>query len=80
MKTPDSLDRRQFLRAGTRYALLSALGGLAVAGELKRRRLADDPNCIRVWTCADCVEFGGCTKPKAQDFRQAQPPADGRPQ
>jgi hypothetical protein len=79
MKPSDSLDRRQFLQAGTRYALLSALGSLAVAGELKRRRLADDPNCVRVWTCADCVEFGACAKPKAQDFRRTPSPADARP-
>jgi hypothetical protein len=79
MKPSDSLDRRQFLQAGTRYALLSALGGLAVAGELKRRRLADDPNCVRLWTCTDCVEFGSCAKPKAQDFQQAQLQTDARP-
>jgi hypothetical protein len=72
MKPRDPLDRRQFLRSGTRYALLAGLGGLIVTGEAKRRRLGDDPNCIRVWTCADCVEFGGCTKSKAEDFRQAK--------
>ena len=69
MKPRDALDRRQFLRSGTRYALLAGLGGLIVTGEAKRHRLANDPNCIRVWTCAACVEFGGCTKPKAEDFR-----------
>lgn len=52
--------------------MLAGLGGLVVAGETKRRRLANDPNCIRLQTCADCVEFGGCTKPKAEDFRQAK--------
>ncbi len=67
-----SLDRRQFLTSGTRYVLLAGLGGLVVAGETKRRRLANDPNCIRPWTCADCAEFGGCTKPKSEDFRQAK--------
>ncbi len=68
----NSLDRREFLRSGTRYVLLAGLGGLVVAGESKRRRLANDPNCIRLQTCADCVEFGGCTKPKAEDFRQTK--------
>ena len=72
MNPTTSLDRRQFLRSGTRYALVAGLGGLLVAGEAKCRRLANDPNCIRLWTCADCVEFGGCTKPKAEDFRQAK--------
>lgn len=52
--------------------MLASLGGLAVAGELKRRRLANDPNCIRLWTCADCAEFDGCAKPKAATFQQSQ--------
>lgn len=68
----ESLNRRAFLKTGTRYAMLASLGGLAVAGELKRRRLASDPNCIRLWTCADCAEFGGCTQPKAATFQQSQ--------
>ncbi len=68
----NSLDRRAFLRSGTRYVLLAGLGGLVVAGESKRRRLANDPDCIRVWTCDDCAQFGGCTKPKAEDFRQTK--------
>lgn len=72
MMNARSLDRRQFLKAGTRYALLGGLGGLVVAGETKRRRLANDPNCIRLLTCADCMEFGGCAKPKAEDFRQVK--------
>ncbi len=72
-----SLNRRQFLKSGARYGLLGGLGGLLVAGNTKRRRLANDPNCIRVWTCADCVEFGRCTKPKAGDFRQAKAQGGG---
>ncbi|MBN8461046.1 MAG: hypothetical protein J0M04_24720 [Verrucomicrobia bacterium] len=71
MNPSTPLDRRRFLQAGTRYVLLTALGGLAVVAEAKRRRLSNDPNCIRLWTCADCVEFGSCSKPKAQDFRQS---------
>jgi len=72
MNPSASLDRRQFLKSGARYALLAGLGGLAVTGEAKRRRLENDPNCVHLWTCADCAEFGDCAKPKAQDFRQAQ--------
>jgi len=79
MNPSTSLDRRQFLKSGMRYALLTGLGGLAVVGEAKRRRLENEPNCVRVWTCADCVEFGVCAKIKAQDFRLAQPQANARP-
>jgi hypothetical protein len=72
MNPLEQLDRRRFLKSGTRYALLTGLGGLVVVAETKRRRLADDPNCIRLWTCADGAEFGGCTKTKADNFRQGQ--------
>jgi hypothetical protein len=60
---------RQFLKSGGRYALLSSLAGIGVASEIKRRKLENDPNCTKLWTCADCVEFGGCAKPKADSFR-----------
>lgn len=74
------LSRRKFLKSGARYSMLAGLGGLLTTEELKRRRLANDPNCIRVWTCADCAEFGGCTKNKALDFRSAHPrPIDAKP-
>lgn len=72
MNHSTSFDRRQFLKSGMRYTLLTGLASLAVVGEVKRRRLANDPNCVHVWTCADCIEFGACVKPKAQDFRQTQ--------
>lgn len=72
MNPIEHLDRRRFLKSGARYALLTGLGGLVVVAETKRRRLADDPNCIRLWTCQDCAEFGGCTKTKAERFRTGQ--------
>ena len=72
MNLSSSLDRRQFLKSGMRGVLLTGLGALAVAGEAKRRRLENDPNCVHIWTCADCVEFGACAKPKAEDFRHVR--------
>jgi len=68
----EKVNRRRFLVSGTRHALLAGLGGLMVVADAKRRRLANDPNCIRLWTCADCVEFGGCAKTKAERFRRGQ--------
>jgi hypothetical protein len=79
MNPLEQLDRRRFLTAGTRYALLAGMAGLAVVAEIKRGRLAHDPNCIRLWTCADCAEFGGCPKTKAADFRQARSASPKRP-
>ena len=76
MNRPTLLDRRHFLKSGMRGVLLTGLGALAVAGEAKRRRLENDPNCVHIWTCGDCVEFGACAKPKAEDFRQARRTSD----
>ena len=46
-----------------------ALAAFAGWQEVKRRRLANDPNCLKLTVCSDCVEFGRCTKPKAQNAR-----------
>lgn len=62
-------NRRGFLKASLRAAVLTLLGWFAVAQETKRRRLADDPRCIRVSACQDCFEFGGCGKSKAVETR-----------
>ncbi len=63
-------NRRQFFKAGARVV---ALGGMAAYGAwqtFKARRLKNDPNCIRLTTCNQCVEFAtGCQLPKAENFR-----------
>ena len=49
------------------------MGGMAVYAVwqvVKTERLKGDPRCVRLHTCADCVEFGGCDKPKAEAFRR----------
>jgi hypothetical protein len=48
MNLATPLERRQFLKSGMRYALFAGLGGLAVASEAKRRRLDNDPYCVRI--------------------------------
>jgi hypothetical protein len=64
-------NRREFLMASGRYLGLGALASLVAAQEMKRRRLEGDPNCIRIATCRECIEFQGCNKTKAQEFRIA---------
>ena len=67
---PDrSIDRRSFFVAAARSGVLLALATLAAWQETKRRRLATDPNCLKLAGCSECVEFGRCTKPKAQSVR-----------
>ncbi len=64
--------RRRFLTAGVRYLALGGLGAFTVAETVKSRRLANDPNCIKLHVCADCIEFSsGCAKPKATDARNS---------
>jgi len=69
MKLVAACNRREFLKSTPRHLLLAGLAGLGVTGELKRRRLRGDPNCLQLLTCADCVELGGCTKAQATAFR-----------
>jgi len=62
--------RRQFFAIGMRTVIIGGIGSFALSQEAKRRRLANDPNCIRLDTCQDCVELpAGCTKDKAENFR-----------
>ena len=62
--------RRDFFAIGMRTVIIGGIGGYALSQEAKRRRLANDPNCIRLNTCQDCVELpSGCQKDKAQNFR-----------
>jgi len=62
-------NRRQFLNASARYVILGGLATYAVSQGLKAGRLVADPNCVKLYSCSDCVEFARCTKTKADDFR-----------
>jgi hypothetical protein len=64
-----SVTRRGFFVSAARSGALLALATLAAWQETKRRRLANDPNCLKLSVCSECVEFGRCTKPKAQSAR-----------
>jgi hypothetical protein len=61
--------RREFLISSGRYLGFGALASLVAMQEVKRRRLEGDPNCIRIVTCGDCIEFQGCEKTKARQAR-----------
>ena len=67
-----SVNRRGFFVTAARSGALLALGTLAAWQEIKRRRLTNDSNCIKLSVCSDCVEFGHCTKPKAQSARESR--------
>ena len=72
-QSPASPDRRKFFATGARTLAAGGLAAFVALQEVKRRRLAGDPNCIRLDTCSDCVELGaGCQLDKAEDFRARQ--------
>ena len=66
------VNRRGFFIAAARSAAFLALTTFAAWEETKRRRLANDPNCLRLSACSECIEFGRCTKPKSQSARQSR--------
>ena len=68
----NSESRRRFLLAGGRLLALGGLTSFVLTQEAKRGRLANDPNCIKLYTCKECIEFGRCAKPKAEHFRSSQ--------
>jgi len=63
------VNRRGFFTTAARSAALLALGAFAGWEEIKRRRLTNDPTCIKLTTCSECAEFVRCTQPKAQSAR-----------
>ena len=70
MSEKSTKNRREFLASSAR---LLAFGGLGVYGfsqVARGRRLEHDPSCIKLDTCQACIEFGGCTKTKAEHARE----------
>lgn len=64
-------NRREWFLTLARSTALFTLAAFAMWEEVKRRRLANDPNCVKLSTCSNCVEFRRCTKPKAELARSA---------
>ena len=72
MKQEDNsnVDRRGFFQAGVRAVVLGGMAAYATWQTFKANRLKNDPNCIRLYTCDECVELtSGCKLPKAENFR-----------
>jgi len=65
--------RREFLTSSTRWIAIGGMAALATTQAYKSQRLAGDPNCIRLNTCADCIELSsGCQLSKALAFRHTK--------
>lgn len=61
--------RRQLFLASGRVLGLGGLAAFVAAQEFKRQRLANDPNCVKISPCQECLELSRCGKPKAEKFR-----------
>ncbi|MFA5191084.1 MAG: hypothetical protein WC740_10170 [Verrucomicrobiia bacterium] len=61
--------RREFLRSGLRYAILTALA--AVAGVLVARRTAtpEQAGCPKIRLCCGCASLPTCVLPQAAEVR-----------
>lgn len=68
----DAANRREFLRGGLRYALLTTLG--AVSATLARKPGAAMPGqtCINQGICSGCTAFTACGLPQALSAQQAR--------
>ena len=75
MKTERSnpvADRREFLRTGTRYVLLTALGAVSVT-LLKRGGDGHlGQTCINQAVCSSCAAFVDCGLPQALSAKAAK--------
>ncbi len=63
------LARRDLLHGGARVALVGGLFAYFLQQRKRALLLVDDPSCVKLETCAECIEFGGCTLPKSEDHR-----------
>jgi len=65
--------RRDFFATGMRCVIVGGIGSFAAMQEFKRQRLVNDPNCIKLETCSQCIELpAGCSLDKAENFRVEQ--------
>lgn len=64
--------RRKFLGASARFAVVGGIIAFVLAQEQKRRRLENDPACVRLNPCEECGKFQLCALPKAKDARSSQ--------
>ena len=67
---PSTFNRRELLESVVRFGFLGAAGVFTVQQLRRAERLKDDPTCIKLDTCNECIEFGGCSLPKSVNYRE----------
>lgn len=66
------IKRRGVLLGFGRLGVLGLLGGLAVFGEAKRRRLLREGKCVGGGVCGGCGSFGDCGLPQAVSLKASE--------
>ncbi|MBW8015766.1 MAG: hypothetical protein FVQ82_06235 [Planctomycetes bacterium] len=66
------IKRRGFVVGFARFGVLGLLGGVAVFGEAKRRRLLREGKCVGRGVCGGCGAFGDCGLPLAVSFKESR--------
>ena len=66
--TKQTGNRREFMRDGTRYGLLSLAAWLAA--RLARPGAAGNQTCVNRGLCRGCAVFAGCGLPQALSVRR----------
>lgn len=61
--------RREMLHGAARLFLVGGLFTYFVHQRKRSLMLTGDGNCVKLETCSDCIEFGGCDLPKSHDHR-----------
>ncbi len=68
---PNGESRRQFLRGGARYTLLTALGAVSAVLFKRSGGKLSGQTCVSQGICRSCTAFSGCGLPQALSAKQA---------
>lgn len=71
------IKRRDFFTSFARFGVLAGIGGLAVFGEVKRRKLLREGKCVGRGICVNCGSFTECGLPLAAFMKEGRRGATG---
>lgn len=65
-------ERREFLRGGARYALLTTLAAVSVALFKRSGGKLTGQSCVNQGICSGCTAYAGCGLPQALSRKQTK--------
>ena len=69
---PNGESRREFLRGGARYTLLTVLGAVSALLAKRSGGKLSGQTCVNQGICSGCTAFSGCGLPQALSAKQVQ--------